>query len=162
LVLQTLKEYKNHVDSGIWPIARGLFDIFHVIRLFRWFDALARQARPTWNPTLYAATWIALVVLGRLADRLDPQGHSLAVTVVGVSAALLSVVPLIVAQGVANRAAGDEAGRSNAKLNLANWVVIGIGICLWGLGAMMHNYPDTDEMNDEETVVTLTQDPFAR
>ena len=66
------------------------------------------------------------------------------------------------AQGVANQAAGDEAGRSNAKLNLANWVVIGLGICLWGLGAMMYIYPDTDEMNDEETVVTLTQDPFAR
>jgi hypothetical protein len=148
------KEYRNHIDRGIWPIARGLLDIFHVVRLFRWFDALARRAGhlPSWNPSRYAATWIALIVVGRQGARLDPQGHSIAVTIVGVSAALLSVVPLIVAQGVANRAAGDEAGQSNSKLSLTNWVVIGLGICLWGLGAMMYIYPEADEANNDETV----------
>jgi hypothetical protein len=78
LVLQTLERiYRNHVDSGIWPIARGLFDIFHVVRLFRWFDALARRAgqRPAWNPSLYAAAWIALIVVPPSAPLAQPHGR---------------------------------------------------------------------------------------
>jgi hypothetical protein len=148
------KQYRDHVDSSIWPIARGLFAIFHVVRLCRWLDALARRAghHPAWSPSLYAATWIVLVFVERLTDRLNPEGHSIALTIVSVSAALLAVVPLIVAQGVANLAAGDKAGRSNSKLTLANWVVIGLGMCLWGLGAMTYIDPYADEVNLDETV----------
>jgi hypothetical protein len=92
------------------------------------------------------------VFVGRLTDRLNPEGHSIALTIVSVSAALLSVVPLIVAQGVANLAAGDKAGRSNSKLTLANWGVIGLGMCLWGLGAMTYIDLYADEVNLDETV----------
>jgi hypothetical protein len=135
---QHWRQYRAHVDHRIWPVARAIFAIFYVSSLFKWLDALARERgrAPSWRPTTHAAMWIVLIIAERITNRLDPHGKSAVVLAVEIALGFLATIPLVVAQRVANGAAGDEHGRNNSKLTLANWIVVALGACVTALAAL--------------------------
>jgi hypothetical protein len=91
---------------NISPLARGIFAIFFVHRLFRVIDQGARAVgiSPRWKPGSQATLFVLLVLAGRTLGNLGSDGQVIVVSLV-INA--LSILPLVAAQRLANRANGQ-------------------------------------------------------
>ena len=121
--------FREQSRSGgrLGPALSALFNIFTVHRLFRSFDQSARYAElpRKLRAGVYSAPYAVLILGSRLMRWLMPGtlGH-----VIAFGLLLACSVPLGRAQLVANRLAGDEHGRSNARLSAGNVITIALGI----------------------------------
>jgi hypothetical protein len=89
----------------IWPIARGLFAIFFVHRLFKIIDQTARATgvTPRWNAQSQATMYVVMVLVARVILRLSSETAALAA---GLALSAAAVLPLLAAQRVVNLANG--------------------------------------------------------
>lgn len=132
-------------NLGLWPAVRGLFFIFFIYSLFKKVQdaAVARGLDNVPNLKLLALLWyvVFVVQIGITAFNRD-----LILTTVWLSLGL-SVVSNVISgfifasvQRVANRVLGDEEGRKNGRITVANivWIIVALLYnALSVLGAMV-------------------------
>ena len=119
---------------NIWPVARAIFSIFFVHQLFKAFHTQAAERGPTpaWQPGSQATLFVVLSVVSNLVARMGKFiGESLALDLASTALGLAALLPMVAAQRVANAAAGDSEGRSNASYSAGNIVVIVLGGLFW-------------------------------
>lgn len=92
---------------NVSPLARGIFSIFFVHRLFKRIDQTARAtgASPRWKPDTQATMYVLMVIIARVILRLDSGSTGL---LVGIVLSAAAVIPLVEAQRVANLANGHS------------------------------------------------------
>jgi hypothetical protein len=90
---------------NISPVARGIFGVFFVFRLFKLIDTTARASgvSPNWNHGSQASLYFVVVFSSRILQNLSSGGL---VLVVALAANAVSILPLVAAQRVANLANG--------------------------------------------------------
>lgn len=138
--------YKKAHQLDIWPLARATFFIFFIHQLYRRADdCVARSGRKfDFDFEQWATVFVVLTVGVRLfqamASRIDGWYFykPLAILAVPLCAYILQR-----GQGLVNFAAHDPEGRSNARFNLWNYLVIVPGVVMWwltlvGLWALYH------------------------
>ncbi|MBN2993784.1 hypothetical protein JWR97_23950 [Pseudomonas cedrina subsp. fulgida] len=138
--------YKKVHQVDIWPLARAVFFIFFMHKLYRRADdRIARSGRKFDFDFEQWATVFVVVNVG--ANLLDSAGgridslhayQNLSLLGVPVCAYILSQC-----QGLINFAAGDPEGQSNDRFSPWNYLVIVPGVVLWcltflGLWAIYH------------------------
>lgn len=119
---------------NVWPVARAIFSVFFAHQLFKAFhtQAAERGNTPAWHPGSQATLYVALAITSSLLGRIQRvTGESLALTLASTVLGLAALLPMVAAQRVANVAAGDSEGRSNASYSAGNIVVMALGVLGW-------------------------------
>jgi hypothetical protein len=90
---------------NISPVARGIFAIFFVHRLFKVIDQTARATGVStrWKHRSQATLYVLLVLVARVLSNLTSDVEAI---LVGIALNVASVFPLVAAQRVANLANG--------------------------------------------------------
>jgi hypothetical protein len=120
-------------------VQKAIFTVFFAHRLFRALDVEAHEHgyAPGWNANSQATLYVSLAIVSSLTFRLSNSVNAGTVfLLLSLGLGLASAVPLFAAQKVANLAAGDVQGRSNASITAGNCVVILIGLLLWATVAL--------------------------
>ncbi|PIB44369.1 hypothetical protein AOA59_13540 [Pseudomonas sp. 2822-15] len=131
--------YKKAHQLDIWPLARAIFFIFFMHQLYRRAaDRVARSGRKfDFDFEQWATVFVVVTVGARVfevaAKRIDSWSvyQPLAILAIPLCAYILQQ-----AQGLINFAAEDPEGKSNARFNLWNYLVIVLGAVMWGLTLM--------------------------
>ncbi|HYQ03410.1 MAG TPA: DUF4234 domain-containing protein [Polyangiaceae bacterium] len=99
---------------NISPLARGIFAIFFVHKLFKMIDQTARATgiTPKWDAASQATLYVIIVIVARVVTRLSDTGVTL---LAGLGLVGAAVIPLWSAQRVANQANGRA-------LNADSWI----------------------------------------
>ncbi|MGJ8725526.1 MAG: hypothetical protein ACSHYB_13285 [Roseibacillus sp.] len=132
--------YRTNTSENLWPVARSLFSIFFVHKLFETFESRARLSGDSRVGLSVIATFFVLVsIADRVATRLIDEvefnwllqiGYWMPLPIIGWF--------LWKAQSVANLSSGEGFGESNGTLTFANWTWIAIGLVLWA--STIHDY----------------------
>lgn len=133
------KLYKNKNDDNIWPIPRGIFNIFFAHSLFSNVEKKLHDSKHnySWNPNVVATAYVLLTIISNVCDRLSFQEIGTPLTNV-IAIAILPALAYILlkAQVAINISACDPKGDSNSKLTKANYLWIALGCILWSLSAL--------------------------
>lgn len=127
---------KEALNLNIWPIPRGIFNLFFVHALFKAADERITSTGKTWewNPSMLATGWVVLWLADRVLDRLAQSGAiSEIASLLGVLAMPLMAYIAYKAQGAFNTAENDPAGERNDQFTAANIVWIIVGLFIWAL-----------------------------
>jgi hypothetical protein len=127
---------KEALSLNIWPIPRGIFNLFFVHRLFKVADERITTSGKTWiwNPGLLATGWVVLWLADRILDRLAQAGAiSETASLLGVIAMPLMAYIAYQAQCAFNVAENDPTGERNDQFTAANIVWIIVGLLIWTL-----------------------------
>lgn len=121
-------------NDDIWPPARAFFYIFFTHSLFtdvqERFKTLGRKW--DWQPGLLATLFIIVTLVGNIIDRFIPYDtYPLLSSLLPLGSTLLATFLLLPAQKAINAVCGDDAGNSNSKLTVANWVWMVLGGIFW-------------------------------
>lgn len=130
------KYQKEANDLNIWPIPRGIFNLFFVHALFKNADERITSSGKTWqwNPGMLATAWVVLWLADRVLDRLAQSGAiSEMGSLVGVLAMPIMAYIAYQAQCAFNVAENDPSGEANDNFTGANIAWIIIGILIWML-----------------------------
>lgn len=119
--------HQRATGEAIMPLARGLFSVFFVQKLFRivhdraWLMGLA----PTWKADWMAALYIVTVVLSNIGR----YSGGFSVALIG------AVLPLVVVQRTINQIVERECPEAdmNEAYSVGNYVVLVIAVIFWGL-----------------------------
>lgn len=130
------QKYKIYNNTDIWPIPRGLFNIFFAHRLFENVQKTLNNdgKKFDWAPAGLATFYVLLAVTSNIFDRLAMKEIGSPATDL-VSIVLFPAIYLILlrAQKAINTSQNDPEGNSNKKLTAANYIWIILGLALWGL-----------------------------
>lgn len=125
---------KLHANYNCIPVLRAIFQIFFTHSLFVGINETAKIKghKVTWNAALLATIYIALLILGNLADRIWPTegAFTLAVFVPMVLPPVIAFI-MIPVQKTINQLNGDPKGLENHSFNWANWLVVVFGVIFW-------------------------------
>ncbi len=124
-------QFKRANGLKIWPVPRGIFNIFFAHSLFGEFDqALKREGQTfAWDAKSQATTYVVLSVAGYVINRvMGDSGWSIFVSIALLVALLF---PLLKAQRAANHALNDAQGQGNSTFTAANIVWIVVGVLFW-------------------------------
>jgi hypothetical protein len=128
--------YRDKTSERILPVARGIFSIFFAHRLFEYIkqrgaeDVRVRE----WNANASATAYVALLVVGRISDRLSMQVDVFSVfDVIGFGLFFACMFPLQAAQRAANISSGDTEGRSNDSFSAGNFIAMVVGLLVWAM-----------------------------
>lgn len=124
--------YKASTGRRIWPLLRGVLDIFFLYSLFSKVDHQMIESGRVycWKPKLRAVALIVLVLLGTM------QSYFFGIYVTLFFGCVIPVVNtylLVGAQRAINFLEKDPKGRSNARFTALNYFWILIGLCFWGV-----------------------------
>lgn len=128
--------YRAWHRESLWPAARAIFSIFFMHALNRNVDDSLREARTAhaWWPGVNATIFVLLSVVSGISDRLAARVETISwLDYVGIALILPIALTLAATQRAANAACGDPAGAGNARLTLANWIWIVLGMLWWAL-----------------------------
>ena len=130
------RAYREASGEKLWPVARALFSIFFVHRLFRLVQARLDNARRAvgWDLRSYATWLVVLLIVSNAMDRAAMRSNSSQLV------DLLSLVILLPlgfvlyrAQVSINASCDDPQGTTNSEFTLTNYLVIALGVLWWGL-----------------------------
>ena len=123
-------QYQKATGDAIWPVARGLFSIFFVHKLYaRAAQRIRDNGRSyVWNHDQWATAFVVASVGPHLLGGLASNEQGIGV-ITGLVFGLIFVRIWVIARGqqAINVAANDPEGRMNARFTLLNylWVVPG-------------------------------------
>jgi hypothetical protein len=125
--------HRRSTGERIWPVARALFAIFFVHRLFRAVDGKLRMhdRAYTWQAESLATGFVVATIIERLLDRLSSKSIGSPFTDIAAYVMIPVVGSMLSnAQGAINAACGDPEGASNRRFTALNilWLVLGAGI----------------------------------
>lgn len=121
-------------NDDTWPPARGFFYIFFTHSLFTDVqESFKTQERQwDWRPAILATLFVIVTIIGNLFDRIIPyETFPLLSTVMPLASTLIATFLLLPAQKAINAVCRDDAGSSNSRLTVANWVWMVLGGILW-------------------------------
>lgn len=128
------RRYRVASGESIWPVARAIFSIFFIHRLFEKVnDQIVRDRATTdWGYVSHATVLVICFIVSTVLDRLAGKGIGSPTTdLLGI----LMLVPLwllqLRAQRYINLACKDEAGSGNARFTAANYAWITFGAVIW-------------------------------
>jgi hypothetical protein len=128
--------YKRSTQEDIWPIARGMFCIFFIHKLYRRADQQIRDSgrKFDWDYEQWATVFVVLTIGANLLDAAAKRVDSFAF----LAEWLLVVMPLRAyvvsrSQPMINFAVDDPEALSNSRYTAWNYVVIVLGVALWAL-----------------------------
>ncbi|KIF59560.1 MULTISPECIES: hypothetical protein [Pseudomonas] len=128
--------YKQRTQEESWPLARGLFYIFFVHRLFRQADKAIHDSgrKSDWDLEQWATVFVVLTLAAAVLEKLSGQFENLAY-LAAYAVALLPVRAYVASEGqrLINLAANDPEGQSNNRLNVWNFLIIVPGLLLWAM-----------------------------
>lgn len=126
--------YKDRHGEKMWPIARGIFNVFFTHKLFNTVEEKLSAAGKggLWKPASVATVYVIASVIGHILDRLAMKEMGSPYT------DILSIVLLVpvfftmrTAQEKINLSQGDPEGKSNSRFTIANWFWIAFGALSW-------------------------------
>jgi hypothetical protein len=139
------KLHKLGVRDNIWPVPRAIFNIFFTHSLCRVVDARIRHAGLSynWSPGTIATIYVVLVLIERLADRLNrgPEPDLLLIGA-GFVALFAAILMLWRIQVAINVACLDPNGESNDHFSAANYAWMAVGLVLIALVIVGTFYAD--------------------
>lgn len=146
--------YKEKHDAKMWPIARGIFNIFFAHKLFGFVeDKLESVGKGgTWKPSGLATSYVIFTIFSNILDRLANKEVGSPLTDL---ASLLMLIPVFFvlkkAQEKINLSQNDPDGTTNKNFTAANWICITLGGLLWLLIAfgLAFYYPPFAEWFNE-------------
>jgi hypothetical protein len=132
-------EHKKYTGSSVWPVPRGLFNIFFTHSLFAEVQSVLLQKGIAfkWSHRAQATAYVVIAIASNILDRMSlreigsPYTDVLSLLIVPVMYATL-----VTAQRAINTSQGDPDGTSNSTYTAANYVWIAIGLVLWGLSLL--------------------------
>jgi len=135
--------YKRAHRLNVIPVLRAVFSIFFVHSLFGAIEILAFDKDETnkFSANMWAAMYIVSVIALRFMSRMtnndvfSPQELLIYIVLI-----VLTGIPLLKAQILANIACDDPEGRTNRKFNITNILFVVVGTVFWSLciiGAFM-------------------------
>lgn len=135
-------------DEDIWPLARALFAIFFVHRLFRRIDArLGKMTSGSdepafvWSPWSTATQYVALAVLSSVINRISVEaGGDVVLDLLSIIVMVISFWFLNMAQEAINVALGDPEGASNTSFvsRDVSWCIIGGFLWLLTISSLLN------------------------
>lgn len=127
---------KRTSQEDIWPLARGMFCIFFIHKLYRRAHQQILDSGRTfdWDYEQWATVFVVLTVGASLLSAATKQVDSLAF----MAEWLMLVIPLRAyvlsqSQPMINFAANDPEALVNSRLTPWNYLVIVLGVSLWAL-----------------------------
>ena len=128
------RNVRDASGASLWPVPRGLFNVFFTHSLFRDVEDHLRNQRLTypWTPGGAATLVVAIAVITSIASN-ALSGAGPLVDLFVFLAGFLGPIAMVPAQRAINRANGDPDGESNARLTLANWLWMIPGLVYWAL-----------------------------
>nr|WP_314564107.1 hypothetical protein [uncultured Pseudomonas sp.] len=138
--------YKKANQADILPLARALFFIFFIHKLYRLAHRRVVESGRKFDfdfeqwATVFVVVTVGANVFDALAARVEGLFAYKSLTLLAIP---LCAYILQQAQGLINFAAGDAKGLSNARFNPWNYLVIVPGLIMWcltflGLWAIYH------------------------
>jgi hypothetical protein len=128
--------YKQRTQEELWPVARGIFYIFFVHRLYRHADKTIHDSgrKSSWDLEQWATVFVVLTLLAVVLDKLSSHFEGLLYLSL-FAMALLPLRAYVASEGqqLINLAANDPQGLGNNRLNAWNFLIIVPGIALWAL-----------------------------
>lgn len=130
---------KEALALDIWPVPRGLFNVFFVHALF---NAADQQIKPdnkawAWNPSSLATAWALLWIAERVLGQLVQSGQmSAAGSVIGVLTMPVMAYIGFQAQYTFNFAENDPKGESNSQFTQLNFIWVAMGSLIWSLAGL--------------------------
>lgn len=152
---------KHTYGEKTWPLARALFSVFFTHDLFRRVQMAAREKglQHAWSAGSEATTFVVLVILDRLIDRV---GGKLATGTTAVALSLIGIVftavvarPVVRVQGTINTILEQTQPNfiRNERFTAVNWLVISLGVMVLALAAFGTLMPDTDSVEGDSSTV---------
>lgn len=139
------KCHQHYLPRKVSPFWRAVFSIFFTHSLFSTFQVRASERQPVQSLANMATLFVALSIASRVLERLvSPEGSLGTLDAIQWVVGLAIVVPLLVAQRLANIASGDPDGNTNSKFTLLNFVFLGLGSLFWLAIAASVVLPDED------------------
>lgn len=119
----------------VLPLVRALFAIFFMYSLFRRVDKKIRQTGRSyvWSPLILTVTNVIAWIMFLLVDQGLWVKHPELASLWLIGAYGLQLFTIIRAQCAINFCEGDDRGHSNAKLTVANWLWMALGLVIWPL-----------------------------
>lgn len=131
--------YKTANNLKMWPVARAIFNIFFVHKLFSNVkDVLEGKNTPfAWSPNALATGYIILSILSNVMDRLATEGVGSPISDI-LSLLFLPAVyfTLRQPQQAINLSQDDPQGAGNSQLTPANIAWIIAGLVIWGFAVL--------------------------
>jgi len=128
------KLYKDNNQESIWPIPRGIFNIFFTHSLFDRVEEHLTDAgiSHSWNHSLTATGIVCLNILSNVLDRAARNEMGSPYTDI---ISILLLIPLyfllVKAQAFINLSQSDPQGLKNQHFTPANWFWIVLGVLIW-------------------------------
>ena len=132
------KEFKLYNNANIWPVARGMFNIFFAHKLFSEIQSALkkRDILFDWAPNALAIAYVALSIVGNILDRMSMKEIGSPYTdLLGILILLLIYLTLLKPQKAINLSQDDIEGASNRTYTVANVAWISLGLLLWAISA---------------------------
>ena len=127
-------QFRDAHRASLWPAARSIFSIFFMHSLNRHVEQSLRRSRiaHAWQPGFAATAFVVLSlgseVLGRVAAR---AATTTWLDYLAVALVLPIGMAMAATQRAANAACRDSDGAANARLTVANWIWMVLGMLLW-------------------------------
>ena len=119
------QQYKTKHQEEIWPIARGIFQIFFVHALFASFYLRAKEkdASLNWSAEDKATIFVLVSIAGVILSFFETK----ITTILGMLPFPIVTWILYQSQFVANQACDDPKGEKNAQITGLNvlWIILG-------------------------------------
>jgi hypothetical protein len=124
------KLYKRSTGISVWPIARGVFNIFFEYVLFQRIDQCIKRSGGEfiWSPKTRAIALIGLAVIGLVLSFFMGFWLSLLWVVFSLG---INIYLWIGAQRAINYFESDPLGKGNARFTLLNFVWMLVGLHTW-------------------------------
>lgn len=127
-------QYKQATGAAIWPVARGVFSIFFVHKLYARATQRIRDSGGSyaWDHDQWATAFVVVSVGAYLLDALARKEQGFGVITWSVFA-LVFVRAWVTARGqqAINVAANDPGGRKNARFTWLNYLLVIPGSLFW-------------------------------
>lgn len=145
---QNFKLNKQFLKNSDWPLPRTFFSIFFAHGLFEAIDLHIKNKglQYEWNWRQLANSYVLIVIVGRVLDRLSGKGEDISLIDMVVLLSLFLVGGVLCqVQRAINVACLSASDDPNNALTAANWIWIGIGGVFWlliliGLGTMVTGF----------------------
>lgn len=125
--------YKKSSGANIWPIIRGMFDLFFIHSLCS--KILAKNSvNPSakersaleWQATKYVLLTFSARICEHLAENIMPYAYLFSILLLPFCLQALYTIQVKI-----NQSMNDENGESNSIFSWANYIWITLGILLW-------------------------------
>lgn len=138
-MFQQWRYYRRYSGENVSPFWRMVFHVFFAHALFSRMSRVAGERVPDHPaPSLseWATVWVLLRIVSSVFNRVTSESDDLTLSLTGGGIEMVSAVPLVLAQRVANRAAGDPDSSRRRLFDPYSLV----GLCLlsmfWGAVAL--------------------------